>query len=207
MRRRVRVNLPTSTPDDEVGKPPQPENRRVIHRYRVPAHEVHGRGGESTATQKLTRIVGKPPEIIEPEDAETLSKLEYAYKKYEDDPNDTAKGRYYLALPLVSGSKPSETTIQAFINQKLPEHKDEEKFKFKAGVFLSAVIQTSPDKRITLDVTKLPTLEFLCLRLENKEVTIIGDVGEDTAVCAKSGSVTVKETQETQLEQISKVLL
>jgi formylmethanofuran dehydrogenase subunit C len=93
---------------------------------------------------------------------------------------------------LLSSLDISETAINTFIRQLLPAHKNERGFKYKAGLFLSAVIQASKDQKITVDVTGLPALNKLCCFLEKKELTIKGDVGDSTAAYAKSGSIIIK---------------
>ena len=75
MRKRRMVGVPSTAPEDEEEKTPQPRERGVVQRRRVSPEQYLG-GSTSTATELLEKVVGKPPEKIkEPVDAVTLSKL------------------------------------------------------------------------------------------------------------------------------------
>ncbi|MFH0860827.1 MAG: hypothetical protein V1921_06465 [Candidatus Altiarchaeota archaeon] len=140
-----------------------------------------------------------------------LAILETAYKSFEHKPEDVRSDRYAFALASLVGVDANEArvrskktlismsnvncderTIQAFIDKSLISHQREGEFQGKAGIFLNALISTSPEEKLTLDLRKLKRMNNLCSFMEDKDVTLIGDVGDWTAYAAWSGKVTIK---------------
>ncbi|MFH0860060.1 MAG: hypothetical protein V1921_02570 [Candidatus Altiarchaeota archaeon] len=105
---------------------------------------------------------------------------------------------YLYASEAASGVSVDANAMQRFIDVILPSYSDTEVyFQFQAGMFLSALINNCPDNNIVLDVARLPKLNYLCSCLDNqKEVTILGDVGNYAAFGAKSGKVTIHGSAE-----------
>ena len=88
----------------------------------------------------------------------------------------------------LSKLNPLQKQIQGFINHLLPKHEGKGWFNQKAGAFISALINSNPDKELTLDLSNLDKLHYVGTTMKGKDcVTIVGDVCSGFGFMAEEG--------------------
>ena len=90
-------------------------------------------------------------------------------------PDAEYKMVYDRAIELLSHLKYSVSDIKEFIIT-LSAFAKEQDFESKAGIFISALINTSPRRRFSIQLDNLPPLHRLGY-MNTKSITITGDVG------------------------------
>ena len=121
--------------------------------------------------------------------ADTFEKMDLKYKKLLEGPEDLIDKIKLNVLDATKEIFLKSDGIQAFIDLILTKNLSGPSFnkptgtnqrhRVITGLFLSSLINQSPDKDIKLDVRKILPLDHLCYKVSNKrEVQIEGDVGD-----------------------------
>ena len=87
----------------------------------------------------------------------------------------------------------TQPLIQAFIDHELTTFKERRRTRKTAGVFLSALIETSDDSDFQLSLKRAGPLHYVgCFLTENKNVTFIGDVNDYLGYKLSGGQIRIE---------------
>jgi formylmethanofuran dehydrogenase subunit C len=127
---------------------------------------------------------------VEVAGSEVLRQLREAWKSVSDDGRISPDSMYARCKRAVKRLRCSAEDISRF-NVSMTEFQDETGFKFKAGLFLSALINISKDSEFIIHTNHLvQPIDYLGYK-NTKSITVNGDVHDDAGARMKSGSMTV----------------
>ena len=98
---------------------------------------------------------------------------------------------YAISLRLLKGMEYSSRDVETFC-MELERFQELRLFGWKAGLFLSALINNSPDKRFQICTTHMEKKLAFLGRQSGKEVIVCGDVGGYAGIYMIGGSLVVK---------------
>jgi hypothetical protein len=147
--------------------------------------EIGGRfsryGKEKEVTVRETEI--KEDKVIE--------QLKVVFRRLDEAVVPTPEKFYSIALELLEGLTYSSDDVERF-SLTLLEFKDEEYFREKAGIFLSALINNGRDNDYTVHTNHLGiSLSYLGYK-NRKNILIKGDGGYGLGLWMESGSISVE---------------
>ncbi len=129
----------------------------------------------------------RQPEVIE---NETLEQLRKAWKDYPYSVYIPIMGRYKAAMDTIKNIYYSARDVENF-SIVLSEFEHEKYFSFKAGLFLTALINDSQERDFVIHTAHLSQEpSWLCLK-NKKNVTVNGAVGTNFGASATGGVMIV----------------
>ncbi|MDD5171992.1 MAG: hypothetical protein PHF60_03060 [Candidatus ainarchaeum sp.] len=133
----------------------------------------------------------KPVRQVEMVEDETLKKLKGAWKTVKYDGNLDVTGLYKQVLRAIEGLSHSASDVENF-SIVLAEFQEERGFKGKAGMFMSALVNTCNDKEFVIHTSHI-TEPINYLGYESrKDIIVEGDVGDNAGWAMEGGTITVK---------------
>jgi hypothetical protein len=124
---------------------------------------------------------------------QTLRQLKDAWlnARWEDDTSTSLEGEYQSCLKTVKGIRYTANDVEKF-SLALAEFQNEEDFDWKAGVFLSALINNCPDSDFVIYTKHLDGRIDDLGYSNTKNITINGDARDNLGCCMAGGKITVK---------------
>lgn len=120
-----------------------------------------------------------------------LSQLISAWRAFSSSLEEYWEEQFSIAEKLVKPISASSREIEKFI-VALAGFQEEPSFSEKAGIFLSALINTSPGTDFVVQTSHLDeALSFLGMK-NRKNITILGDVGDHAGYEMENGSLQIK---------------
>lgn len=128
------------------------------------------------------------PEVVE---NETLRQLRDAWKRFDYNMQTVPEKNYATALIKIDKIECTAEDVRKF-SVVLAEFQGEEKFAFRAGIFLSALINKSSGNDFVIHTNHLDVTLYYFGFLNTKNITVIGDTGGSFGSLMQGGNVAVK---------------